>query len=135
MSVSRAKTSPEHCGSTTRSVLIVEDNPSLAESLAFALETFGWTIHGPATSSDAAHEAVSGLDSSVAILDVDLGESFSWPIAKRLRARGIPFAFLTGLGEDEEIPEEFRSELRLTKPVMPEALVKALDGLLERVSR
>ncbi|MEL6904847.1 MAG: response regulator [Planctomycetota bacterium] len=120
--------------SVARSVLIIEDNPALAESMSFALSTFGWTVEGPATSADAARAALKKERFSIAILDVDLGNEYSWPIARQLREAGIPFAFVTGLADDEDVPEEFQNEVRLLKPVMPEALVEVLDGLLERAS-
>lgn len=112
-----------------KSVLLVEDNPVLAEAIEFALTTFGWTVVGPCASNGAAAEALASTTFSTAILDLDLGEELSIPTAEALRASGIPFVFMTGHDAQAMLPEAFRSERCLVKPVDPEALVDALEAL------
>ena len=92
-------------------VLVLEDNPALAESIEFALVTFG-------------------LDVIVAVLDLELGTTTSIPTAMALRAAGIPFLFMSGHDMDEEVPEEFQNEMTLPKPIEPEILVDAIRELL-----
>lgn len=110
-------------------MLLVEDNLDLAESMAFALAAFGWQAVGPVCTSIEALRSVAGEPFEVAILDVDLGEEMSFPVAEALRSRGIPFVFLTGQLSAEEMPAGFQNELRLTKPVLPESLIEALETL------
>lgn len=112
----------------SRSVLIVEDNPVLAESMAFALSTFGWTVIGPAATNAEAEAFIAKGALSIAVLDVDLGVETSIPSAEALRSLGLPFIFLTGLTSNVDVPEAFRNETWLMKPVLPEALIEALES-------
>jgi len=113
-----------------RSVLVVEDNPVLAESMAFALAAYGWTVIGPVASGAAALEELAGGRFAMAILDVDLGKEMSFPIAEKLRSMAIPFIFLTGFVSHRDFPDGFQDEICLQKPVMPDALIQGLESLL-----
>ncbi len=112
-------------------VLLLEDNPALAESIEFAMMTFGLDLVGPFDGNEKGGEAVAegGLDA--AILDLDLGTEDSLPTARLLRAKGIPFLFMSGHDMDEELPVEFQSEICLPKPIEPEILVEAIQELLD----
>jgi hypothetical protein len=69
--------------------------------------------------------AVERLDG--ALLDVNLAGEQCFPIAATLGARGVPFAFLTGYGDDG-LPAEYREVPRLIKPFTIDTLL----GLLSR---
>jgi len=113
-----------------RSVLVVEDNPVLAESITFALTTFGWKVVGPfGSTAEALPDARSG-QFATAVLDLDLGSESSIPIATVLREKGIPFLFLTGHEAAREMPDDFKCETCLSKPVTPEALVRELEACI-----
>ena len=110
-----------------RSVLLVEDNLDLAESMAFALATYGWQTVGPVCTSADALKSVDRDSFDVAILDLELDGEMSYPVADALRSREIPFVFLTGQLAADEIPERFATEKLLSKPVSPESLIEALE--------
>ncbi|MDG1051278.1 MAG: response regulator [Planctomycetota bacterium] len=112
------------------SVLVVEDNPVLAEAIKFALGTFGWTVVGPFATNDAAMAAVSAETFGTALLDLDLGGTLSTPTAQLLRERGVPFLFMTGHDASTAIPEGFHDQNCLVKPVEPEQLIEALEALI-----
>ncbi len=112
------------------SVLVVEDNPVLAEAITFALGTFGWTVVGPFSTNAAAMEAIDAETFQAAVLDLDLGDTLSTPTATRLSERGIPFVFMTGHDAAVALPAEFQGERCLVKPVEPEELVEALEALI-----
>ena len=111
-------------------VLLLEDNPALAESIEFALMTFGLEVVGPFDTNARTGEALAAHKLNVAILDLDLGNENSLPTAEKLRAAGIPFVFMSGHDMEEEIPEEFQNEICLPKPIEPEVLVEAIQELL-----
>lgn len=113
-----------------RRVLLVEDNPDLAESMTFALAAFGWSVTATVATSLEALESVSVSSFEIAVLDVDLGDELSYPVADELKRRGVPFIFLTGFVARDEMPERFSEEVCLTKPVVPESLIEALEALL-----
>ena len=112
-------------------VLLVEDNEILAESIVFALRTFGLEVVGPFASNDLADCEVSKENIGVGVLDVELDGVDSIPTATRLREAGIPFLFMSGHDMEEELPEEFQNELCLPKPITPEVLVEMIRELHE----
>ena len=83
-------------------ILIVEDEPLIAWTLAEALEEVGFGVVGPVAT---AREGLAALaaDPSIdgAILDGDLADGPSVPVALALRERGVPFVFHTGSGRPD----------------------------------
>ncbi len=80
-------------------ILVVEDEPILAMCVEDMLRDMGCIVVGPALRLDEAEilarsEAVDG-----AVLDVNMGEGLSFPVADILLHRKIPFCFSTGYGE------------------------------------
>jgi hypothetical protein len=65
-----------------------------------------------------------------ALLDVGLVREKSFAIAERLDALEIPFAFVTGYGDDVRLPSAFAKKPRLPKPCASDAL----EALLKRWS-
>ena len=58
----------------------------------------GFDVVGPALRLEKAFELVESETVDAAILDVNLGNCRSYPLAEMLSARGVPFAFATGYG-------------------------------------
>lgn len=79
-------------------ILIVEDEPIVAIALQDMLEDLGYTVVGPALRLAAALDLAAREPIDAAILDVNMGEGESYPVAEALRARGIPYLFATGYG-------------------------------------
>jgi CheY-like chemotaxis protein len=107
-------------------VLVVEDNLLLAEVTKLLLEDSGCQVVGPAGWLQrglelAEHEPLDG-----AILDINLHGEMSFPIAEVLRARGVPFVFVTGYEDRSIVPMAYRSAPRLDKPVADERLIEVL---------
>ena len=63
------------------------------------------------------------------MLDVDLRGEAVYPLAEALRARGVPFLFLTGYGQ-LAIPEPWRGAVRVEKPFDEASLLGALARLM-----
>jgi DNA-binding response OmpR family regulator len=95
---------------------VVDDNLLVAEAIRDLLVRSGWEVVGPAATLEAglALAERGGLDG--ALLDVNLAGHFSFPIARALSAREVPFAFLTGYDDLSIIPPEFHGAPRLSKP-------------------
>lgn len=93
------------------------------------LGDLGCRIVGPAAS---ATEAVRAAETEVfdfALLDVNLGDGeTSFPAAEILRQRGVPFAFVTGYGEQGVRPD-LRDAPVLSKPIDPVRLTRLIEGL------
>ena len=109
-----------------RNILVVEDEPLIAMMLEDFLETLGHTIAASCDNlSDAMkHAELDGYD--VAILDVNLKGESVWPVAERLRARGVPFVIASG-GHVEPPPAEFASAPMLEKPYTIDRIAPALE--------
>jgi DNA-binding response OmpR family regulator len=97
-------------------VLIVEDNYLVAEAVREIFEERGSTVIGPAARVEEALRLAQTEPLDGAVLDINLSGEFSFPVAAALRARGIPFIFITGYGEAMLIPVQFRDVPRLPKP-------------------
>jgi len=80
-----------------RSILIVEDEPVIALSLARLLERAGATVVGPALSIADAQARMADHHIDLALMDVNLGgDSRVFPLAEALAAQRVPFAFVSG---------------------------------------
>jgi CheY-like chemotaxis protein len=77
-------------------ILIVEDEPIVAMCLEDVIEALGCRVVGPAARLDQAIALARREPIDAAILDVNLGDDRSYPVADLLRARAIPFVFATG---------------------------------------
>lgn len=90
--------------------------------LAAQVKRLGHEVIGPVHKIKAATEIASGADEiDFALLDVNLRGEQSTGVAKILRERGVPFAFLTGY-ESPAIEEEFTDARILPKPLSQGAL-------------
>jgi DNA-binding response OmpR family regulator len=110
-----------------RRVLVVEDESLIAMLVEDVLLDLGCDVT-VAMRLDRGLELARRTDIEVAVLDINLGEGCSYPIADVLRERGIPFAFATGYGA-RGVDAGYRDVPVLQKPYRPADLV----ALLERV--
>ena len=86
---------------TGKRILLVEDDVIRGVEMAYGLESEGARIVGPIRRLS---QALALLDRegdtafSGAILDVELKDGESFPVALRLRERGVPYLFYTAKG-------------------------------------
>ena len=80
-------------------VLLVEDEPMIAFALEDMVLELGYEVVGPAFRLSEALELAGAEQFEGAVLDVNLNEQRSYPVADLLRDRGIPFLFATGYAE------------------------------------
>ena len=112
-------------------LLLVEDSLIIAldaEDIAIRL---GAQDVSTAASVDAALDLIAATPPSVAILDINLGSSNSFPIADALLDRGVPFMFATGYGEQAKFPDQHRGRPVVQKPYTIENLARALSEMLD----
>jgi two-component SAPR family response regulator len=114
-----------------RRVLVVEDEYLIAMTLSDFLQDIGSIVVGPVSSVDkaiATIELESHID--VAVLDVNLGGIFAYPVADMLIAKKIPFVFTSGY-EDNVLRSRYSQVQNCAKPyqfeAMEEALVRAMS--------
>src|SRR5579875_3519458 len=76
--------------------LVVEDEPRVAMMVEDLLRDLGCEVVGLATRVDEATAKAETLSFDIALLDVNLGDKQSFPVAEAIAARGLPFVFTTG---------------------------------------
>lgn len=79
-------------------VLVVEDEMTIALMMEDMLLELGHEVAGIAMRLPQAKALAGQAAFDVAFLDVNLDGYASYPVADILRARGIPFIFVTGYG-------------------------------------
>ena len=107
------------------SVLIVEDEPIIAFTLEDMLLAAGSSHVLLATRIDEAMRLLGARHFDAAILDVNIHGERSYPVARELQRRSVPFIFATGYG-DAEHPDEFSNVPTVTKPYSRAAVMEAL---------
>lgn len=112
---------------TGKRIFLLEDEILIAIEAAEALEDLGAIVVGPAHRLDKGLEIARAEAMDAAVLDVNLGGSYSYPVAEILRDRGIPMVFATGYGGTLE---EIGDAPVLDKPYSREQLRGALARIL-----
>jgi CheY-like chemotaxis protein len=122
--------SKEQSAAHGKRILVVEDELMIRMLLEDMLGELGYTIAAEAARIDEALQAAKNADFDLAILDVNLnGEPIS-PVADALVARGMPFVFATGYGE-QGLPETYRGRPTLKKPFQLDGLKQMLEKALK----
>ena len=118
-------------------ILIVEDEPGIADTLQYALRTDGFE---PAwcASAEAALVAVAQRAPALVILDVGLPDMSGFELFKRIRASlDVPVVFLTARGDeiDRVVGLELGADDYVAKPFSPRELVARVRSVLRRAAR
>ncbi len=115
---------------TGHRILVVEDEMLVLMNVEMVLEELGCTAISAAGNVTGALSLLAQQSFDAALIDVNLGEHKSYPVADKLTERGIPFAFSTGNSNHGD-----RSDLDdrpvLKKPYSTADMVKVLEQLIE----
>jgi two-component system catabolic regulation response regulator CreB len=119
-------------------ILVVEDEPAIADTIVYALSTEGFEPVWCATGG-AALAAVARAPCALAILDIGLPDINGFDLFKRIAqlAPGLPAIFLTArAGEiDRVVGLELGADDYIAKPFSPRELVARVRTVLRRVQR
>lgn len=119
-------------------ILVVEDEPAIADTIVYALSTDGFDPHWCATGG-AALDALRDRPCALAILDVGLPDINGFELFKRLQQTdpGLPTIFLTArAGEiDRVVGLELGADDYVAKPFSPRELTARVRTVLRRVQR
>lgn len=112
-------------------VIIVEDEPLVAENLRDDLVEAGFDVVGVAPRVESALKLIEGTGFDVAIIDANLAGTSAAPAAAALSARGLPFMVLSGYAR-EQLQREFSEAVYIQKPYRVRKLIAALNSLLHK---
>jgi DNA-binding response OmpR family regulator len=111
-----------------RRILLVEDEPMIAFALEDMVLELGFDVVGPAHRLSEALALAADAEVDAAVLDVNLNDVPSFPVADLLRERGIPFLFATGYAEGG-VGWNGKA-IVIAKPYGRDQLARALEELL-----
>ena len=126
----------------TQRILLLEDDPAIAGTVAFALEREGFTVDHVLLVGAARAGVVAALP-SLAILDVGLPDGNGLDLCREWRQSGVealralPVLMLTARAEelDRVVGLELGADDYLTKPFSPRELVARVRALLRAPGR
>jgi two-component system, OmpR family, catabolic regulation response regulator CreB len=120
----------------SRRVLVVEDEPSIAETIWYALRTEGFEVADAATGGEALAKLAAETFDCV-ILDVGLPDMSGFDVCRTLRqTTAVPILFLTA--RDSEIDRivglELGADDYVSKPFSPRELAARVRAILRRTN-
>jgi two-component system catabolic regulation response regulator CreB len=117
-------------------ILLVEDEPAIADTLVYALRTEGFA-HAWASTGQAALGLLAAESFDLIILDVGLPDANGFDLCRQLRTRlQTPVLFLTARqGEvDRIVGLEIGGDDYVTKPFSPREVTARIRAILRRVA-
>lgn len=130
-----ATTAPRREDGSPVKLLVVDDEPVLADLLLDSLEFAGYEV-AVARSGSEAMEAVTVTQPDLVVLDVNLPDFNGFVVAARLRASGqqVPIIFLTARDAPTDLRDGFGAggDDYLTKPFRLEELCLRVEAVLRR---
>jgi two-component system, OmpR family, catabolic regulation response regulator CreB len=121
---------------TTPRILVVEDEPAIADTLIYALKTEGFTAEWCATGR-AGLAALEKNKFSLVVLDVGLPDGTGFDFCKTIRAGSdVPIIFLTARNTelDRVLGLELGGDDYLVKPFSPRELTARVKAILRRTN-
>ena len=122
-------------GQKTQSVLIVEDESSIASFVSLYLKKAGYDVEVAANGAEALEKAEQ--NPSLIVLDLMLPDMDGIDVCRRLRKRSdVPILMLTARDEDIDkiIGLEVGADDYMTKPFNPRELVARIKSILRRAT-
>ncbi|MEM6659567.1 MAG: response regulator [Pseudomonadota bacterium] len=124
----------------SRKVLLIEDEPNIAEAIRFLLTREGWQVETHGDGADAL-QVIRGANPDLIILDVMLPGKSGMDILRDLRemdeTQSLPVLMLTARGQsrDREMAEDAGVSRFMTKPFSNAEVLTAVRDLHAQASR
>ncbi|MBT8143013.1 MAG: two-component system response regulator CreB [Gammaproteobacteria bacterium] len=117
-------------------ILIIEDEPGIADNLVYALKTEQFNVHWERLAEDG-YSKLTDWAPDLVILDVGLPDTNGFELCKRIRKTSqVPIIFLTARTEevDRIVGLEIGGDDYVTKPFSPREVVARVKVILRRTS-
>jgi len=121
-------------GMRVQKILVVEDEPAIADTITYALRTEGFAVGWCATGEEALRALQSGVIELI-ILDVGLPDCNGFDLCKTIRRTApIPIIFLTARVDeiDRVVGLEIGADDYVSKPFSPRELAALVKAVLRR---
>ena len=124
-------------GARSGTVLVVEDEPDVAELIRYNLAKEGFEVRVVANGMVGLRQA-RDLKPDIVLLDIMIPELNGWEVCRRLKqdqdTRGIPVIMVTGRAEegDKVLGFEMGADDYVTKPFSPRELLARVRAVLRR---
>lgn len=112
---------------TKKRILIVEDDPFIAMDLEDIFDASGFDVIGPFANVDAGLKALENTQPEFAMLDYNLGQETSIPLAIILEKKEIPYIFLSGQVAEVIFKHDILKRPIIAKPFVPEHLIRIVE--------
>ncbi len=112
-------------GERKHRILVVEDEAMISMLIEDMVVDCGAEIVGPVARFDDALALAHKAEFGVAVLDLNLNGTLSYPIAEVIRQRGIPVIFATGYGT-HGLRDSFHDCPTLQKPFSQQGFAQAV---------
>ena len=119
-------------------ILLLEDDPAIADTVVFALSREGYTVEHQAWLAEARERLRQAPAPELLILDIGLPDGHGLDLCRELRAgplKALPVIVLSARSEemDRVLGLELGADDYLAKPFSPRELVARVRALLRRV--
>jgi len=117
-----------------KAILVVEDEPGIADNITFALESEGFFVTHATTASEGITQ-YQERHFHLILLDVGLPDYSGFEVCKTIRKESqVPLVFLTARSEeiDRILGLELGADDYITKPFSPRELVARIKAILRR---
>jgi len=120
--------SAKHLSLAGRTILLLENERVIAETIAGCLEDVGASV---LTAMHIHHALVIAErpDLSAAVLDLELGDDDSTTVCRRLSERDIPFLIFSGY-DDDYVRHRWPNATVVVKPAGEQVLINAILNVL-----
>ncbi|MCL4138679.1 UNVERIFIED_CONTAM: hypothetical protein GTU68_048730 [Idotea baltica] len=121
----------------SRTILVIEDEPSIADNILYALSTEGFSSKLCQTAAEA-DEYLASSSPDLILLDIGLPDESGFEFAKRIRKEcDLPIIFVTARAEevDRILGLEIGADDYVVKPFSPRELTARIKAVLRRSTR
>ena len=116
---------------TTRQVMVLEDEIFVSSLLEMILQDQGWSVGGPFRTNRVALDYLEHARPDAALIDFNIADGTSAATATRLRELGIPFVVVSGYPKSMARSEDLRIAEWLDKPFSENDVLRSLTQALE----
>lgn len=111
-------------------IMIVDDEALVLFDMVMTVEDLGYEVFCDSTSVAEALECLGEDRPDAALLDIDVGGTLVWPLARVLDGRNCPIVFVSANQAHEELRTEFAHCGFIDKPASSEQIERKLDTML-----